>query len=477
MALFSACVHNGRGKELSCFTSQDSLSKHFFVCLWVSSSSSQAGLCSSPPSCALVLRDESSKSERPSVDDPDRLSLALEPEAAGLYCYNNRKHSKKPKHFTVLDIGGGTVDITSYCIDDDDHICEVDKASGNDWGGTRVNEEFMQFLESITDDPGCNRYISVGDPQLQELHKAEFNKLVYGDFETQKTIFGDDDEISAVINIPNTFVSFYQKEKLQAGIKSKYADVAELENCQLTIEPEQMKKFFQPAIDKIHECAVNAIERVKHGVKKLEAIYLVGGFGGCKFTKKIVQDTLQDRYGKELDVFVPIEHKMAVVCGAIIFRRNPEVIWARKAKATYGDIIAMPFNDDIHDTAHKIIDERGKCYCDDLFRAFTEIGDTIRADEVLQNTCIPFESKQTKVCFTVYSSDERDIWYARNADKKIAAELKSVGILVFDLTDIPGEDKYDKTVILTIDLSQTEIQLKAHHEKTGKEVKVVLDTL
>ena len=227
----------------------------------------------------------------------------------------------------------------------------------------------------------------------------------------------------------------------------------------------------------ICESAVDALETVKKCIKKLDAIYLVGGFGGCKFTKKVIQDTLQDKFDSELDVFVPIEHKMAIACGAIIFRRNPEIIWARKAEATYGDIVAVPFNADIHDTVYKIVDERGEYYCNNLFRAYTEIGDTMCADEVLQNVCTPFGSKQTEICFTIYSSDKRDIWYAEDADKKIVAELKSVGNLVFDLTDIQGKDKYDKRVVLTIDLSQTEIQLKAHHEKTGKEVKVVLDTL
>ena len=152
---------------------------------------------------------------------------------------------------------------------------------------------------------------------------------------------------------------------------------------------------------------------------------------------------------------MPIEHKLAIACGAIIFRRNPEVIWTRKAEATYGDIVLTQFNPDIHDPAHKIIDERGEYYCNDLFRAFTEIGDTICADEVLQNTCLPFECKQTEMCFTMNSSDKRDIWYVRDADKQIAPELKAIGMLHFDLQGIPGTSQYDKSVVLTIDLRNT----------------------
>ena len=98
------------------------------------------------------------------------------------------------------------MDITSYYIDKGDHICVVDKASGNDWGGTRVNEKFAQFLESIVDDPGFTQYISVSDRQLQQQHKADLNKLIYGEFERQKIAFGDEEDATtpAVLNIPTS---------------------------------------------------------------------------------------------------------------------------------------------------------------------------------------------------------------------------------------------------------------------------------
>ena len=372
------------------------------------------------------------------------------------------------------------MDITSYSIDQDGHICVVDKASGNDWGGTRVNEEFAHFLETIVDDPGFKNYISVADPQKQQQHKADHNRLIYGEFEKQKNIFGDEDDDKrrnpAVFNIPNSFLKFY-KEKLETVIESQYSDVAELDGSELTIEPHKMKQFFQPAIDQICQSAFEALENIENEVKEIEAIYLVGGFGGCKFIKKVIQSYLQndEQYGSELQVYVPIEHKLAIACGAIIFRRNPELVWARRAEATYGDIIRIPFNPDIHDPDYKVVDEDGKDYCDSLFRPFTEIGDTICANEVLQNSIIPWKRNATEMYFTVYSSNERDIRYATDKDNKCVSGLKNVGTLVFDLKEIPTSQ--EKRVILTIDLSQTEIQLKAHHEKSGKEVKVVLDTL
>ena len=417
--------------------------------------------------------------ERPLEDAPDRLTLALEPEVAGLWCQQRERHNK-PQHFTVLDIGGGTVDITSYCVDQDGHICAVDKASGNDWGGTQVNEKFAQFMETIVKDPGFSQYVSVRDLELQQQHKADLNKLIYGEFEKQKIIYGKEEnmEYPAVVPIPNSFMRFYTLGQLEAGINSQYTGIVELEGNELTIEPQKMKEFFQPSISQIFRDTFCSLERVKEGGKKLESVYLVGGFGGCNFIKKVVQDRLQGRYGSELNVFVPIDHKMAVACGAIIFRRNPEIIWSRKVEATYGTIVQSQFKADIHDPAYKVVKEDGNTYCTNLFQPFIEIGDTICANELLQKTFIPTKDMDSEIQVIVYSSNKREIWYAKDKDSKLASGLQEVGTLVFDMKGIPGKNRHEKRVVLTIDLSQAEIQLKAHDEKAmKKEVKVVLDTL
>lgn len=394
---------------------------------------------------------------------------------AGRYCLKSDTFYVNPRHFTLLDIGGDTVDITSYHIDEGGHLCVKDKASGNDCGGKRVNEQFSKFLQTIVSDPNFSQYLHVSSVQLQQQHRADLNKLIYESFEYPKKVFGDEDDdkkrCPAMISIPNSFRRFYKHEKLEEAINKKYYNVAELDGPELTIEPQKMKEFFQPVIEQIGRYAFLALERVKQEVGKLEAIYLLGEFGGCRFIKKALQDIMQDRYGYQLEVFVPVDHKLAVACGAVNFRRNPEIIWACKAEHTYGYVVNSPFDAKFHDPAYKMKNEEGKDYCRDLFQPFIEIGDTIFADKVFQNSIIPFRSSMTRMAIIIYSSNERNIWYARDKDGKLVYGLKEVGTLIFDFP----RNSDDKRVILTIDFSQTEIHLKAKHEKTGKEVKMVLD--
>lgn len=44
---------------------------------------------------------------------------------------------------------GGTIDITAHEVLEDGYVRELIKATGGNWGGTRVDEEYMDFIKSI----------------------------------------------------------------------------------------------------------------------------------------------------------------------------------------------------------------------------------------------------------------------------------------------------------------------------------------
>jgi len=85
------------------------------------------------------------------------LLLALEPEAASLYCINNMEELVKDSdegHHLVVDCGGGTVDIVAHkwvrtfpgnklCVD------ETHKVHGGPCGSFAINVEFGKLLLKI----------------------------------------------------------------------------------------------------------------------------------------------------------------------------------------------------------------------------------------------------------------------------------------------------------------------------------------
>ncbi len=87
----------------------------------------QAGLCSYQP-CSKLTVASHQVPRTPSEPEPDRLSLALEPESASLYCQemlkrglvapycDNPSGPYTPHSYLLVDIGGGTVDISAHKV-------------------------------------------------------------------------------------------------------------------------------------------------------------------------------------------------------------------------------------------------------------------------------------------------------------------------------------------------------------------------
>ncbi|XP_060603558.1 heat shock 70 kDa protein 12B-like isoform X1 [Ruditapes philippinarum] len=91
----------------------------------------------------------------------ERLTIALEPEAASLYC--RHVHIHKPGElgnvsmdklpmgtkYIVVDAGGGTIDVTVHETGSEHTLKEVKPASGGDWGGIMIDKEFENLLIRI----------------------------------------------------------------------------------------------------------------------------------------------------------------------------------------------------------------------------------------------------------------------------------------------------------------------------------------
>ena len=108
----------------------------------------------------------------PDEVNPDKLSLALEPESAALYSQEmvvkqiegdtSRAIISRPTNYMVIDIGGGTVDITAH-VEVDGGIVVENIPTGNAWGGTQVNEAFSKMLQDLVNDSGFSKFLASGN--------------------------------------------------------------------------------------------------------------------------------------------------------------------------------------------------------------------------------------------------------------------------------------------------------------------------
>ena len=410
----------------------------------------------------------------PSSDEvnSDKLSLALEPESAAFYSQEEGDPLKAaishPTEYMVIDIGGGTIDITTH-IEKSPGAIQVDNIpTGNAWGGTNVNKAFSQLLQDLVHDPDYNKFLASGEHSKQ---MAMVNSILYDEFESQKIIFGDCKSKEIAVKLPSTFVSCYDKEIVA---KVQKMEGIEYEDDILYIEESVVEsQLFGPTLKGIVECIEEAI---KKGDKKINTFYLIGGFGGCKYIHEKVTAAIKKEKSSSCNVIVPVDPHLAVATGAAMWRKNPEKIKARRSDATYGISMAIPFKSGEHDEHYKYFDDEDKIYrCKDVFCVFLEEGDVAKTDEVIITSTKPMSKETTQMFINIYSTPNSGIQYI--VDKKGKSTVTKIGQIVID---VPNPDKlpeFRRMVDTTMDFSGTEIQAKAKYRVTEKEVKTVCDFL
>ena len=293
----------------------------------------QAGLCSRE-TCGK-LKEASGSPEVVNEKHPDKLSLALEPVCAAIYCQTISAQHVSESYQLVVDIGGGTVDISAHRVSStpDRHLEVIHLLTTDNCGGSRVNKEFENFLEELVKDKGFSRYLETGDPLTNAKRSAELNELVNKTFEEQKVMFGKRSEVASKpgslrLPLTGTFFDVYKCD-IDRGIKRMQDSQLKRNRQDLRIEYSKMADFFQPVVKEIPDLIVKCMgkmfentdeEKIKFDIVeiKFDTIYLIGGFGGSRF----IYDKVTPYFGYKC--IIPEEHDFAVVRGAIYFRQYPK---------------------------------------------------------------------------------------------------------------------------------------------------------
>ena len=368
----------------------------------------------------------------------------------------------------VVDIGGGTVDITVH-DKSNGRISVVLPPMGNTWGGTTVNEALSELLEEIVKDKGFKSFLA-SDPTRA---KATLNKFFYGEFEEQKKTFGDTpkDTNEMVLTLPPAFDLFYGTKLLEIKKIKMHYDPGD---GSLEIDYHQLEeKVFKSTVDKIIEC----VRKAFHDLKScgIDTVYLVGGFGGCTFVRQKIEEAIGQHRGMLYDNIVcPVQPDLAVVTGAVMWRKDPNIIQLRVADATYGTSTSIAFDPSIHDEHYKRINEEGLQRCGNVFSVFVLKGEEIK-DEVYKATFTPSYQRNTQQRIPIYCTVDDGVQYT--VDKKGSLTVRKIGQLVLDIPNPDNVPRNEREFYVFMDFSGTEIQARAQYSITGEEVKTFCDFL
>ncbi|XP_062390752.1 heat shock 70 kDa protein 12A-like isoform X2 [Sardina pilchardus] len=330
---------------------------------------------------------------------PERLMLALEPEAASVYCKQlptdgfvggeeetMRLDQSSGTQYIVADCGGGTIDITVHEVIDAKKVKEVYKVSGNDLGGQNIDRELKSFLQQIFGDECWKDY--------EKNHAPELQKFMF-DFASAKC--ADENE---GISFPCSYnLTEIVKKHRGEDIASLFQGIngATWNDGSIDIEPAKFRSFFDESFRGIAKILKEIMKRAE---LHIEYLLLVGGYA----SSKILQDYIKGQFGRKCKVMCPLHPQEAVMVGAVEFGMQPEVVMSRICGLTYAIAVGQRFDESKHKTEKKFFSSDGVAYCDDRFERLVKREESVGYNETKSHIYNAINFDQESMIFRFFST-------------------------------------------------------------------------
>ncbi|XP_029030654.1 heat shock 70 kDa protein 12A isoform X4 [Betta splendens] len=324
------------------------------------------------------MREAAYKSGLVSRENPEQLIIALEPEAASIYCRKLRLHQmvdlgtqathnglsptenvgsgmaqakehvrrnrqsrtflvenvigelwselEEGDRYVVVDCGGGTVDLTVHQIRlPEGHLKELYKASGGPYGSIGIDYEFEKLL--------CKIFGQDFIDQFKVKRPAAWVDLMIA-FESRKRAAAPERTNPLNINLPFSFIDYYKKfrgHSVEHALRKSNVDFVKWSSQgMLRMNPDAMNTLFKPTIDHIIQHLFELFEKPE--VSNIKFLFLVGGFAESSLLQQAVQNMLQGRSR----IIIPHDVGLTILKGAVLFGLDPSIIKVRRSPLTYG---------------------------------------------------------------------------------------------------------------------------------------------
>ncbi|KAL4733033.1 hypothetical protein BDV11DRAFT_200880 [Aspergillus similis] len=234
----------------------------------------------------------------------DRLFLITEPEAAAIAVLSKYASStlggavKAGDGVLVCDCGGGTVDITTYLINEVEPLKfeELCTGMGGKCGSTAVDRNFYKLMSE--------RFGEAFDklPMKRKGPGSEFMRR----FETLKRDFGVSDE-QTVHELP-----------LNMTLDEPDPRYFDEDERMVLISSDDLRTVFDPVVDQIIQLVRKQIEDANNeaGKDSINRIILVGGFGDSEYLREAFKSSFA--LNGKIAITVPEIPQAAIVQGAAL---------------------------------------------------------------------------------------------------------------------------------------------------------------
>ncbi|KAG7999830.1 Heat shock 70 kDa protein 12A [Nibea albiflora] len=457
------------------------------------------------------MREAAYKSALVSRENPEQLIIALEPEAASIYCRKLRLHQmvdlctqttqngfspsenvgsgmtqakehvrrnrqsrtflvenvigelwselEEGDRYVVVDCGGGTVDLTVHQIRlPEGHLKELYKASGGPYGSLGIDYEFEKLL--------CKIFGQDFIDQFKIKRPAAWVDLMIA-FESRKRAAAPDRTNPLNINLPFSFIDYYKKfrgHSVEHALRKSNVDFVKWSSQgMLRMSPDAMNSLFKPTIDHIIQHLTELFEKPE--VSDIKFLFLVGGFAESPLLQQAVQNMLQGRSR----IIIPHDVGLTILKGAVLFGLDPSVIKVRRSPLTYGVGVLNRFVEGKH-PPEKLLVKDGTRWCTDVFDTFIAADQSVALGEMVKRSYTPAKPSQQVIVIHVYCTEKETAGFISEPG------VRKCGTLRLDVSGT--ESTAPRREIQTLmQFGDTEIRAMAVDVSTGRTVKASIDFL
>ncbi|KAM9027442.1 heat shock 70 kDa protein 12B isoform 1-T1 [Ara ararauna] len=458
------------------------------------------------------MREAAYRAGLVSPESPEQLLIALEPEAASIYCRKLRLHQlidlsckaaanglapehpidssfrqareqlRRSRHsrtflvesgmgelwsemqagdrYIVADCGGGTVDLTVHQIEKPQGtLKELYKASGGPYGAVGVDLAFEQLL--------CHIFGADFISTFKAKRPAAWVDLTIA-FEARKRAAAPARASALNISLPFSFIDFYRKHRgqnVETALKRSNVNFVKWSSQgMLRMSPEAMSELFQPTISQIIKHIDDLLKKPE--VQGIKFLFLVGGFA----ESVMLQRAVQAAFGAACRVLVPQDVGLTILKGAVLFGLDPTIVRVRRSPLSYGVGVLNKFVEGKH-PREKLLVKGGRTWCTDVFERFVAVDQSVALGEVVQRSYCPARPGQRRTIINIYCSASDDALYITDPG------VRKCGTVSLELEALGQPAGARREIRASMQFGDTEIKVTAMDISTAKTVRATIDFL
>ena len=329
-------------------------------------------------------------------------------------------------------------------------------ANGGDWGGTKVDEAFDEFLQELVGSPALYRF--------RDNDKAGHLDLLR-EFETKKRDIKQDQTSKVTFKVPISLKEAYEHENKGRDLRESLSRLSKRVTWvgdKLRMEPDSACDLFSSPCQHITDHLQTIFDDEK--VEGTNIILMVGGFSESPMLRNAVERAFPNR-----TLIIPEEAGLAVLKGAVLFGFEPRIISTRICKVTYGVKTNSEFEEGIDPEDKKTIIE-GDVLCEDRFDKHVEIHQAVGIDEEFgEQVYVPVQSDQTAMTIEIWTSLYANPRYTYDPGCRYHGELR------VQMPDTTGGK--EREIGVKMIFGETELKVRALNKRTGKETNAKFDFL